>query len=127
MLSVVTGFRKAVSASALALWAVPFAVLATLPETGVQAFFASLAIVYGLGFVAIVSPWFWGRWFAQGLGWWGLMAGISLMFMGGVHPILVAFTVSHGAIVGLMRGPELVRQFGVAVEDQSEIGLGNAE
>lgn len=111
MLTFVTGFRKAVSASVLALWAVPFAVLATLPETGVQAFFGSMAALYALGFLAVVASWFWGRWFAQGLGWWGLMAGISLMFMGGVHPILLAFTVSHGAVLALMRGPELVMQY----------------
>lgn len=111
MLTFVPGLRKAVSASIFALWGVPFTLLALLPETGVQAFFGSLAALYVMGFAGIVAGWFWGRWFAQGLGWWGVMAGISLMLMGGIANVLVVFTLSHVAVVVLMRGETLVAQY----------------
>jgi hypothetical protein len=100
--------RKLSSASILAGWAALCIWLAFIPETGVQAFFGSLGAIYLAACLGVMFRWFWARWFAIGVGWWGAMAGGSLMLMTGISSFLVAFTLSHFAVVVLLHGPAVV-------------------
>lgn len=103
--------RKLSSAGILLGWAVPCVWLALLPETGVQAFFASLAAIYLAGAAGVLLRWFWARWFGVGVAWWGAMAGGSLMLMTGVSLFLIAFTLSHFVVVMLLSGAEMVAAY----------------
>ena len=103
--------RKLSSAGILIGWAIPCIWLAFLPETGVQAFFASLAAIYLAGAAGVALRWFWARWFGVGVAWWGAMAGASLMLMTGVSFFLIAFTLSHFAVVMLLSGAEMVAAY----------------
>ncbi len=99
--------RKGLSALVLAGWALPCLYLALFPETGVQLFFGSMGAIYGLAAVALVARWFWARWFAVGVSWWGAFTGGSLMFFTGVGAFLVLFTLSHLAVIGLLHAREV--------------------
>lgn len=103
--------RTLSSAVILLGWAVPCIWLAFMPDTGVQAFFGSLGAIYLAAVAGVALRWFWARWFAVGVGWWGAMAGGSLMLMTGVSAFLVAFTMSHFALVVLLSGAEMVRAY----------------
>jgi hypothetical protein len=39
--------------------------------------FVALSFCYGVAFFAVVAEWFWGRWFASGLAWSGVMIAIA--------------------------------------------------
>ena len=56
------------------------------PLPGWEATFLALAACYVVAFFAVVAEWFWGRWFATGLGWSGLMVAIVSVVMIGWDP-----------------------------------------
>lgn len=103
--------RKLLSALILALWAGPCVFLALYPDSGVQAFFGSLGAIYGLAFAGIVGNWFWARWFAVGVGWWGAFAGSSLMLSSGIGWFLILFTLTHLGVVGLLHNAEVAAAY----------------
>lgn len=69
--------------------------------------FITLGFCYLLSFFAVGAEWFWGRWFAMGLGWSGFMVGVfSLVNVGPVAP-LVIYTLLHGAVVASLNGKKV--------------------
>ena len=61
--------RRAVSALALSFFAIVYFFIAfNTPLPGWEATFLALAACYVVAFFAVVAEWFWGRWFATGLG-----------------------------------------------------------
>ena len=50
--------------------------------------FVALALCYGVAFVGVVAEWFWGRWFATGLAWSGVMIAVAALVMLGWTPVL---------------------------------------
>jgi len=103
--------RKAVSAIALAFWGLACLLIALFPDTGVQAFFGSLAALYGAAVFGLVAGYFWARWFARGLGWWGAGAGVMLMLGTGPGTFLIVFTLTHVAVILLLRGPAVAAYY----------------
>jgi hypothetical protein len=103
--------RIAVSAAVLVAWGLLFGGLALVPDTGVQAFFASLAVLYGVAFFGVIARQFWARWFARGLGWWGALSGAMFMIVTGVGTVLVAFALSHAAVLWLLHGDAVATRY----------------
>ena len=69
------GERKALALLCLGFYSTLFFLVGLsarteLPEW-VPVFFGMMAI-YVTAFVAVAAEWFWGRWFAVGLGYWGM-------------------------------------------------------
>jgi len=96
-----------VAALALAFFVVLYALLGlNAPEGWGPAFFA-LALCYLVAFLGVAADWFWGRWFASGLGWSGLMVAIvTTVMMGWVLP-LVIYGALHGLMVALLLGKKM--------------------
>jgi hypothetical protein len=51
-----------------------------------------------------VAEWFWGRWFASGLGWSGVMVAVLSLVMVGLLPPLVIYGALHAVIVVVLMG-----------------------
>jgi hypothetical protein len=66
-----------------------------------------LGVCYLVGFLALGAEWFWGRWYASGLGWSGLMVGVYALVSVGWVPQLVIYTVLHGLTVVCLMGPKM--------------------
>ena len=105
------GERKAISLLCLAFFAVVFSLMALiaagqLPEW--VACFAGLAVCYGIGFFALAADWFWGRWFAVGLGYSGVtMAIFALLQTREVGGPMMIFGVLHGLIAVTLLGTRM--------------------
>ena len=63
------GPRRAASLAVLGWWASIYTLVALNVDGPWVRPFIGLATCYGLAFFAVASGWFWGRWFASGLGW----------------------------------------------------------
>jgi hypothetical protein len=57
----------------------------------------ALAGVYGLAFFALVAGYFWARWYAVGVGLYGLITAAVGMWQIGPEPILIFIGATHAA------------------------------
>jgi hypothetical protein len=91
------GERRALASAILAFYTLLYALLALLsavPPEFERAFYA-MAGVYGLAFFALVAGYFWARWYAVGVGLYGVITSAvglwqmgaepAVLFMGGTH------------------------------------------
>ncbi len=108
--------RRAVSAFTLSLFVFLYLFVALLlsangmPEWAPA--FIALAACYGVAFMGVAAEWFWGRWFAEGLGWSGFMIAVASLVMGGAwNPILAAFGGLHGLIVLMLAGKKMAARY----------------
>jgi hypothetical protein len=96
--------RRAVAALSLSFFVTLYLILSLNAPPGWGPAFLALSVCYLLAFIGVVAEWFWGRWFATGLGWSGLMvAALSLVLVGWAPP-LVIYGALHGLIVVLLLG-----------------------
>src|SRR6185436_9720780 len=80
--------------------------MAQLPEW--TACFFGMAACYVIGFFAVAADWFWGRWFAIGLGYSGLtMAVMSIIATGQIMLQMAVFGVMHGLVSGCLLGEKM--------------------
>jgi hypothetical protein len=104
--------RRAVSALALSFFAIVYFFIAfNTPLPGWEATFLALAACYVVAFFAVVAEWFWGRWFATGLGWSGLMVAIVSVVMIGWDPALVIYGLLHVAIILPLAGRSMAARY----------------
>jgi len=98
--------RVALALLPLSLFGLQFLFGALAGESDFRAALAALAASYLLAFVALASEWFWARWFASGLGWWGAIMGLFMVVMIPVPEVRAAMAVFAGlhalVIVSLM-------------------------
>lgn len=57
--------------------------------------FAALAGVYGLAFFALVAGYFWARWYAVGVGLYGVITAAVGMWQVGAEPVLLVIGGTH--------------------------------
>jgi hypothetical protein len=90
------GERRALAAAVLGFYALLYAAFALSGFAGAfEASMLALASCYGLAFFGLVAGYFWARWFAIGmglfgviqgaLGWWQVGPEPIVLFMGGTH------------------------------------------
>jgi hypothetical protein len=108
--------RRAVAALALSVMMSFYLVVALLllvngmPEWTPA--FVGLAVCYLVAFLGVTAEWFWGRWFAAGLGWSGLIIAVAgLVSAGEGNPVLVAQVALHGLVVGLLAGKKMAARY----------------
>ena len=105
------GPRRAAAALALSIFVVLYLFLSFNAPPGWGAAFAALGLCYLVAFFSVVAGWFWGRWFAIGLGWSGLMvAGISLVMVGWA-PALAVYGLLHALVVVPLSGKSMAAQY----------------
>lgn len=73
--------------------------------------FAGLALCYVVAFLGVAIEWFWARWFAVGLGWWGVMLGVLTVVMQGWVPPLVVSGVLHGIVVLALSSEKMAKLY----------------
>jgi hypothetical protein len=105
------GERKALALLVLGFYATVFMIMgliamSQLPEW--TACFFGLSVCYGVGFFAVAADWFWGRWFAIGLGNSGLMMAImSVVATREVIPSMVVFGAMHAVVSLCLLGEKM--------------------
>jgi hypothetical protein len=73
--------------------------------------FVALSLCYGVAFVAVVAEWFWGRWFASGLAWSGIMIAVAALVVVGWIPALVIFGALHLVVVVCLMGKKMAARY----------------
>jgi hypothetical protein len=103
--------RRATAALALSLFAILYLLfsLNAPPEWGKA--FAGLALCYLVAFFGVAAEWFWGRWFASGLGWSGVMVAIASLLMIGWTPPLAIYGGVHLVIVLALMGKKMAARY----------------
>jgi hypothetical protein len=105
------GPRRAAAALALSFFVVLYLFLSLNAPPGWGPAFAALGLCYLVAFFAVVAGWFWGRWFATGLGWSGLMvAGVSLVMVGWAAPLAI-YGALHALVVLPLSGKSMAAQY----------------
>jgi len=108
------GFAKeriALSAVVLALYmSVMFLVSLQAPDGWGNAFLG-MAACYGVGFWALVTRYFWGRWFAMGIGISGLISAVMSIAQIGPEPVLVFYGGTHALAIVLLMGKAVASAF----------------
>ena len=68
--------------------------------------FSAMTLMYALAFFSVAAEWFWGRWFATGLGYWGMtMTIMAWVTTRSLPPAMLIFGSMH-ALVSLCLGGE---------------------
>jgi hypothetical protein len=92
------GERRAIAALVLSFYGLFFLLNALMAPPEVQGMFAALAGVYGLAFFALVAGYFWARWYAIGLGLYGLITTGVALWQLGPEPIFLFFGATHAVV-----------------------------
>jgi hypothetical protein len=99
------GERRALAAAIMAFYFLFYGVIAFVqlaPE--LTKAFAGIAGVYGLAFFALVAGYFWARWYAVGVGLYGVITAIVGMWQIGAEPILLFLGGTHLAATVFLWG-----------------------
>lgn len=99
--------RRALAALGLGFFASLYGFVAMMAPPNMLPLVVGLCLVYLVGFFGVAAQWFWGRWYASGLGFWGLMVSAFALVQVGFLPILVVQTVLHGIVVLALLGPKM--------------------
>ena len=68
--------------------------------------FTAMTLMYAMAFFSVAAEWFWGRWFATGLGYWGMtMTIMAWVTTRSLPPAMIIFGSMH-ALVSLCLGGE---------------------
>jgi hypothetical protein len=103
--------RRAVAGLALSIFISLYLLVALNAPEGFAGAMVALAICYGVAFLAVVAEWFWGRWFATGLGWSGVMVAIASMVMVGWSPPLAIYGGLHAVVVITLMGAKMAARY----------------
>ena len=98
--------RRALAALSLSVFISIYLLVSLNAPEGFARVFVALALCYGVAFFAVVAEWFWGRWFATGLAWSGVMIAVAGLVAVGWMPQLVIFGVLHLFVIVAADGRE---------------------
>jgi hypothetical protein len=107
------GERRALAAVAFAFYFLVYVMMAAsgqIPPELAPAFYA-LAGVYGLAFFALVAGYFWARWYAIGVGLYGVITGAVGMWQMGPEPIIVFLGGTHLIAVVSLWGSSMATSY----------------
>jgi hypothetical protein len=103
--------RRALAALALSFFITVYLLVALNAPPGWGRAFLALSVCYLVAFLALASEWFWGRWFASGLGWSGVMVAIATFVMIGWSPPILIYGLLHGLVVVTLSGKKMAAQY----------------
>jgi hypothetical protein len=99
------GERRALAAAIMVFYCLFYGVIALaglVPELGKA--FAAISGVYGLAFFALVAGYFWARWYAVGVGLYGVITAAVGIWQIGAEPILLFIGGTHLAATVFLWG-----------------------
>ena len=98
------GERRAIVAAILAFYGlILFLLGGSVPPDNKPMIFA-LAAIYGVGFFGVVAGWFWGRWYASGIGMWGVVTAVMGIWQVGPEPVFVFLAITNGILPLFLAG-----------------------
>lgn len=103
--------RRAVAALALSFFISIYLILSLNAPPGWGPAFLALSVCYVVAFLSLTAEWFWGRWFASGLGWSGMMVAILSLVMIGWTPPLVIYGGLHALVIAALAGKKMAAQY----------------
>lgn len=71
----------------------------------------AISALYTIGLLGVTFGWFWGRWFARGLGYWGIVVGVLMMWQLGLENFLLVWAGTNAAIPLLLAGDGMATRF----------------
>jgi hypothetical protein len=103
------GERKALALLCLGFYTTLFFMIGLSARTELPewvAVFTAMTLMYGIAFFSVAAEWFWGRWFATGLGYWGItMTVMAWVTTRSMPTAMIVFGTMH-ALVSLCLGGE---------------------
>ncbi len=109
------GERRAVALGAIGFFGSLFLLVtlsarSELPEW--VAAFGALTAIYWVAFAAVAAEWFWGRWFAIGIGYSGVSTVLmSIIAVRALPMPLIIFGASHGLMALALMGEKMAARF----------------
>jgi hypothetical protein len=103
--------RRAMAALSLSVFFSIYLLMSLNAPEGFGRVFVALSLCYGVAFVAVVAEWFWGRWFASGLAWSGVMIAIAVLVMLGWNPAFAIFGTLHLSVVLALMGKKMADRY----------------
>ncbi len=103
--------RRALAALSLSFFISIYLILSLNAPPGWGPAFLALSACYVVAFLALSAEWFWGRWFASGLGWSGMMVAIISLVMIGWTPPLAIYGGLHALVVLALAGKKMVAHY----------------
>ena len=74
--------------------------------------FSAMTLMYCVTFFGVAAEWFWGRWFATGLGYWGLtMTAMAWVTTRSLPPAMIIFGGMHALIAVCLQGEKMAVLF----------------
>jgi len=92
------GERRALAAAIMAFYFLFYGVIAyaqLVPD--LTKAFVAIAGVYGMAFFALVAGYFWARWYAVGVGLYGVITAAVGMWQVGAEPVILFIGGTHFA------------------------------
>ena len=115
--------RRALAALALSFFITMYLLVALSVDSGWAPAFMALAACYVVAFLAVTADWFWGRWFASGLGWSGVMVAVLSLVMIGWLPQLAIYGGLHGLVVLALTGKKMAAQYDMQESWRQRYGM----
>ncbi|MGB1699578.1 MAG: hypothetical protein ACPHRO_06485, partial [Nannocystaceae bacterium] len=104
------GLRRALALLILGFFFSQLFMVAMLGPSETFALYLGLALCYGIAFFGLAAEWFWGRWFAMGIGNFGSVF-LLLMLQLGFEPILAFFGGTHALVAVLLMGEGMASRY----------------
>ncbi len=109
------GERKAISLLCLGFYTTLFFMIGLSARTELPEWlpvFIGMTLIYIIAFMSVAAEWFWGRWFATGLGYWGMtMAVMAFVTTRSLPTPMIVFGVMHGLISLCLMGEKMAVAF----------------
>jgi len=115
--------RRALAALALSFFVSMYLLVALSVDSGWAPAFLALAACYVVAFLAVTADWFWGRWFASGLGWSGIMVTVLSLAMIGWIPQLAIYGGLHAVVVLALTGKKMAAQYDMQESWRQRYGM----
>lgn len=115
--------RRGLAALSLSFFISVYLLVALNGEPGWAPAFLALAACYVVAFLSVTADWFWGRWFASGLGWSGMMVAALSLVMIGWTPALAIYGGLHAVVVLAMTGKKMAAQYDLQEPWRQRFGM----
>ncbi len=116
--------RRAVAALSLSLFVFLYLLISLNPPSEEwRLAFLAMSACYGVAFMGVAAEWFWGRWFAAGLGYSGVMVAAASFAMIGWSPVLAIYGGLHAVVVVALAGKKMAERFDLQPNWRERYGM----
>lgn len=103
--------RRALAALSLSVFVTLYFLVSLNAPDGFGRVFLALSVCYGVAFVGVAAEFFWGRWFATGLAWSGIMLAVAVLVIMGWNPQMAIFGGMHLVVALTLAGKKMATRY----------------